>query len=71
MSTANRELVDAVRKLVDAVIYAECTIAGSDDGNAVIVTVDAAIAVLREIRAAEELSWLHKWADSGLLAHAG
>jgi hypothetical protein len=25
MITANQELVDAVRKLVDAVIYAECT----------------------------------------------
>jgi hypothetical protein len=54
MSTTNQELVDPVRKLVDAVT----------------VTVDAAIAVLREIRAAEELSWLHKWADSRLLAHA-
>jgi hypothetical protein len=70
MSTTNQELVDAVRKLVDAVIYAECTIAGSEDGDAVTVTVDAAIAVLRQIRAAEELSWLHKWADSRLLAHA-
>jgi hypothetical protein len=70
MSTTNQELVDAVCKLVDAVIYAECTVAGSEDGNAVLVTVDCARAVIREIRAAEELSPLHKWADSRLIANA-
>jgi hypothetical protein len=71
MSTMNPEFVDAVCKLVEAVIYQDCTIAGSEDGEAVIVTVDAALAVAEAIRAAPEFSALHGWADCQLAVHAG
>jgi hypothetical protein len=53
--TTNPEFVDAACKLVDAVTYAECTVAGSLGGNAVLVTADAARAVLRKIRATAEI----------------
>jgi hypothetical protein len=65
-TTMKAEFVDAVTKLVDAVLYAECTPAGGEDGLAVEVTVNAVLGVLKEIRAAPELSSLHEWADRQL-----
>ena len=66
----NPEFVDAVCKLVDAVIFEHCTIAGSEAYDSVEITVDCALAVLKEIRAAKEFSSLHGWADRQLLVHA-
>ena len=65
------KLVDAVRQLVEAVLVEHCLPVAGDEGlwNEE-HTIDCALAVLTEIRAAEELSSLHNWADVRLSAHA-
>jgi hypothetical protein len=67
----NQKVIDAVRMLVEAVLVEHCLPVGGDEGvwNEE-HTVDCALAVLREIRAAQELSSLHSWADKRLSAHA-
>jgi hypothetical protein len=66
----NPEFVDAVCKLVDAVLVEHCLPVGTEGHLNEEFTVNCALTVLREIRAAEELSSLHNWADNRLLAHA-
>jgi len=66
----NPKLVGAVRELVEAVLVEHCLPVAGDEGlwNEA-HTVDCVLAVLREIRAAQELSSLHSWADDRLSAH--
>jgi hypothetical protein len=63
------EFVDAVCKLVDAVLVEHCLPVGAEGHLNEEFTINCALTVLREIRATQELSSLHKWADSRLLAH--
>jgi hypothetical protein len=66
----NPKLVGAVRELVDAVLVEHCLpVAGNEGLWNEAHTVDCVLAVLREIRAAQELSSLHSWADDRLSAH--
>ena len=67
----NPEFVDAVRKLVDAVLIEHCLPVGTEGQLNEEHTVNCALNVLREIRAAQELSSLHRWAGTRLDAHAG
>jgi hypothetical protein len=65
------KLVDAVHALVEAVLVEHCH--DVDVDTAVwneARTVDCALAVLKEVRAAQGLSSLHGWADTQLAAHA-
>jgi hypothetical protein len=67
---SHQTFVDAVCKLVDAVLVEHCfPIVGDEAIWNEEHTVDCVLAVLREIRAAQELSSLHKWADSRLRKH--
>jgi hypothetical protein len=66
----NSKLIEAVRTLVDAVITEHCTILEGDDALFhEEFAVKSALAVLREIRASQEHSSLHKWADKRLRDH--
>jgi hypothetical protein len=58
----------AVCKLVDAVLIEHCIAVDQHLWHEE-HTVDCVLAVLREIRAAEELTSLHNWADTRLSAH--
>jgi hypothetical protein len=55
--------VDAGCKLCDAVIFGNCTIAGSESYETPAIEVERALAVLEMIRASEEFSPLHGWAE--------
>lgn len=57
------EFVDSVCGLVDAVLYAQCTCAGAEDGNAVTIEVNHVEAVLKRLRAEPAFS---AWADARL-----
>jgi hypothetical protein len=64
----NAEFVDAVCKLVDAVIVGHCTIAGSEAYDTEERIVDCALTVVEKIRTAQEFSSLHGWAEHQLSA---
>jgi hypothetical protein len=72
MKRRNTAFVDAVCALVDAVLVEHClpTGPGGEGLCNEAHTIDCVLAVLREIRAAQELSSLHGWADVRLSAHA-
>jgi hypothetical protein len=59
-------MIDAVRKLVDAVIHECCTSEGGEDPYACADSADCARTVLKEILAAPELVAQHEWAAGQL-----
>lgn len=66
----DKKLIYAIRNLVDAVVIEHCVCEGGDEALlAEEYSTKAALALLREIRASQELSSLHKWADKRLLDH--
>jgi hypothetical protein len=67
------EFIDAVCELIKATIAAQCEepdLVNDDALDREMHTVVCAFAVLREIRAAQEFSSLHRWADRQLSVHA-
>jgi len=59
----NQDFVDGVCKLVEAVLVEHCLPVGTEGHLNEEFTVECALAVLREIRAAPELSSRHGWVD--------
>jgi hypothetical protein len=70
MTEMNPDVLAAVRELVDAVLAEHCFPVSTEGMWNEEHTVDCVLAVLREIRAAPELSSLHPWADKRLSTHA-
>jgi hypothetical protein len=62
----NREFVDAVKKLIEAVTFEQHIDVSGESHFAQQVTIECLDAVLKSIRAAPELSSLHEWVDRQL-----
>jgi hypothetical protein len=64
--------LDAVRELVEAVLVEHCLpVCGDEACVNEEHTLDCALAVLKEIRMAPELSSLHSWTERRLSEHGG
>ena len=67
----HENIVDAVCKLIDAVLYEHCVATDGDWRNTE-ATVECALAALEKIRVSAEFSSRHGWADQQLTTyHAG